>query len=797
MSEKGSALSKPQLFDSILKRALGGMGRGESGRAADEVQQDAGQGRQTRPPVLLFQRPGSTGIRFVESTTMEMANLAARMKFKSPEEFQRFFDSYRKAGKIPATEAASPFFKAQRIIYKTVGARPKRQVKLAEKALSIYPNCADAYAILAGFEDDPEKKRELLEQACAAGKAAFEDEGIVTEEEQDLWSVLPGRSYLRAKLALANFLYEMGEKKEALSQYEEILRLNPGDNQGVRNILVGLYLELDMLKEAGEFLQERRDPFPVWDYAEAYLIYREKGDCRAARGALQRGFYKNPRIPRYLLGEERLPKRLPESSAVGSDEEAQIVSSLIIPYWRRTAGESSWTADTVDEESGFYPNPYSWLKDVIGEIRAGVWPVEALDTFAVRDRISVVWDKVLKKRPIKKGERLIAEILEKHWEFDPLFPLATLPLHKRFVIGGMDPIAHVLFHYVVEDLLSRDNDALSAELRRTLNVLGDAGLGKHEGVHLLTDVYLHQWTAAAANNEPFNAESFVWKLRFVQNVAAGGFSVVAAGGPSRNDRCLCGSGRKFKKCCGRDDSWPRDTLKALAERMNTAGGKLPFPGCPGLALTLPEDPVIHNVLAALGEDNPVIHFINAADLIRRLGEEGDTAAAALAAMRHLERAQAAKMPQFVMMMALLVLLNTMKDPFLAVLGEERAVEAVRQIQEGSEDTRSVEDFWSLIAEIRLARRDVKGAEKAIEEIRATQGEQPSQPTPSLTFLAAKILELKGRLDESRERYLELLALCDQNHGREEFDTIRPKAEKGLAQVEERLRKKVTRSRDRT
>ncbi|MBE3518893.1 MAG: SEC-C domain-containing protein [Firmicutes bacterium] len=789
MGDKGSDLPGRHLVDSMLERALGCMGCGESGRTPGEAQEETKQKRWMRPPVILFQRPGSTSIRVVESTTMEIANVAARMKFESSDELERFFEPYKKAGKVPTVEPASPFFEAQRIIYKTVGASPKRQVKLAKEALSVYANCADAYTILAGFEDNPEKKRSLLERACEVGKAALEDEGIVIGEEQrDLWSVLPGRPYLRAKLALANFLYETGEKREALSLYEEILRLNPGDNQGVRHILIALYLELGVLEEVRKFLRERRDDFPSWDYAEAYLIYREKGDCPAARGALRRGFYKNPRIARYLLGEERLPEHLPESSAAGSDEEAQIISSLIMPYWRPTAAETSWTADTVDEETGLFPNPYSWLKDVIQETTAGLWPVEALDTRRMRERISAVWEKVIGNRRIKKDDLFLAGILERHSEFDPVFFLSTSPSHLRFVIDSMDPVGHVVAHCVVEDLLRRE-DLVGAELRKTLDVLRDAGLGTHEAIHLLVQVYLHEWTTRDSRNQPFSVESFLLKLRFVQNVAAGGFPRLLKSGPSRNDPCLCGSGRKLKKCCAREGSWPLDTLWILAEELKFGGGKLTSPGCPGLTVVLWEDSRYVDSMIELGQDHPILKTLNAFAVVERLADEGHLDEAALGAMRNLDRALAEGIPEIAVAVAFQAMATTRKDPSLAPVAEERAAEAVRQVQ----NTTLVELFWYTVAALRLARRDVKGAEQALEQ-GLSLGESLSPEFMARFMLqAARIKEQGGDLDEARERCLKVLALCDENRGREGFDAIRARAEQCLTQIEARLKEKATRS----
>lgn len=47
-------------------------------------------------------------------------------------------------------------------------------------------------------------------------------------------------------------------------------------------------------------------------------------------------------------------------------------------------------------------------------------------------------------------------------------------------------------------------------------------------------------------------------------------------GPKRNQKCPCGSGLKYKKCClGLDEGWLHDTQKTLVKRLPVEQPKAP------------------------------------------------------------------------------------------------------------------------------------------------------------------------------------------------------------------------------
>jgi len=59
---------------------------------------------------------------------------------------------------------------------------------------------------------------------------------------------------MRARAGLAQCLWELGKHKEAIEHYRDMLRLNPGDNQGIRYILAMCLIELGEIKALQELL---------------------------------------------------------------------------------------------------------------------------------------------------------------------------------------------------------------------------------------------------------------------------------------------------------------------------------------------------------------------------------------------------------------------------------------------------------------------------------------------------------------------------------------------------------------
>src|SRR5205809_704370 len=114
--------------------------------------------------------------------------------------------------------------KAQELIDGAWEADGPDRARMAREALDIYPECADAYSILAGEAATPEQKRELYSKAMAAGKRALGPRGL-DEFTGQLWEEPVTRSYMLAREGLAAALWDLGEREEALAHLRGMLRL--------------------------------------------------------------------------------------------------------------------------------------------------------------------------------------------------------------------------------------------------------------------------------------------------------------------------------------------------------------------------------------------------------------------------------------------------------------------------------------------------------------------------------------------------------------------------------------------
>ena len=181
---------------------------------------------------------------------------------------------------------------------------PRKRVALAREALKVSPDCADAYVLLAEeTAKTAEAAIELYGQGVAAGARALGDAAFV-EDVGAFWGLLETRPYMRARLGLALALWDAGRAEEAIANGAEMLRLNPGDNQGVRYLVLNWLQRAGRDTEAESLLRRYKDDGGTeWAWSAALAAFRRHGgDRAAARKALARAIEANPHVPPYLLG---------------------------------------------------------------------------------------------------------------------------------------------------------------------------------------------------------------------------------------------------------------------------------------------------------------------------------------------------------------------------------------------------------------------------------------------------------------------------------------------------------------
>jgi len=241
---------------------------------------------------------------------------------------------------------------AQEIMYDAWLERDgKKRIALARKALTLTQDCADAYVLLAEqTATDPAEARRLYEKGVEAGERGLGQESFI-EFEGDFWAIVQTRPYMRARFGLAQTLWELGERRDAIVHYRELLRLNPGDNQGVRYELLNALLTEGIDNESEKLLEEYEDEgTAAWAYARALLAFKEFGAGSKANRKLREALKTNPFVPIYLFGLEKPPKKLPGYMGMGDESEALHYLVGNGEVWTETPGAVEWFADIFHSE---------------------------------------------------------------------------------------------------------------------------------------------------------------------------------------------------------------------------------------------------------------------------------------------------------------------------------------------------------------------------------------------------------------------------------------------------------------
>ena len=218
----------------------------------------------------------------------------------------------------------------------------KTAVKLAKQAIAIDPNCADAHLLLGDQSRSPtEALAHYVEATGAAERGLGPD--IFRDGVGDFWLIYETRPYMRARLGLAECLWVLGRHDEAIGHFQGLLRLNPGDNQGIRYRLATALLELGRDDETEVLLRQYDDEGSAdWAFNRALLAFRKHGDSPEALSALTLAKSANKHVLPFLSGEKFIPMDLPSTIGMGDPSEAVSYAAGNLRASRATPGAIPW-----------------------------------------------------------------------------------------------------------------------------------------------------------------------------------------------------------------------------------------------------------------------------------------------------------------------------------------------------------------------------------------------------------------------------------------------------------------------
>lgn len=242
--------------------------------------------------------------------------------------------------------ADNPEFSAQEHAFDAMEAMSEGDCDAAEasaiKALDIDPNCIDALHVLAQLGSENEKdfienlRLTVSRAEKTLGKKYFRDNAGV------FWGMLETRPYMRVRAELAQALYQHGNTSEAIEHIEEMLQLNPNDNQGLRYLLLGWYLEAENVEGAHKLFDAYPDESSaVFAWGRLLLALLSK-DFDMTPELLAEARECNRYVEPFITGRKRLPKKRTGFYSPGDPSEALMCMDEIGDAWKQAPYAIKW-----------------------------------------------------------------------------------------------------------------------------------------------------------------------------------------------------------------------------------------------------------------------------------------------------------------------------------------------------------------------------------------------------------------------------------------------------------------------
>jgi tetratricopeptide (TPR) repeat protein len=276
--------------------------------------------------------------------------LISRQNFKDEEELRTFFNGLagQSLDNLPADFVLSPEEQAQDLVMEAYDLPPAKAKKNIERALSLDPNCIEAYECLAEHEKDGEKALEFFQKGVKIGRKKFGGK-FLKENKGKFWGIHETRPFMSCLASLATMLIYKNKHKESVAIMEEMLELNPNDNQGMRHILLSVLLRLGEYEKFRKYDKMFKDEASsaALLYNRALFLFKTEGDTVKTQKALKKAYEANPFVI-VILFDEKFQIEPFNSYSIGSPEEAMAYLAYGIFAWIKDDENMEWLAKMLE-----------------------------------------------------------------------------------------------------------------------------------------------------------------------------------------------------------------------------------------------------------------------------------------------------------------------------------------------------------------------------------------------------------------------------------------------------------------
>ncbi|MBI2938534.1 MAG: tetratricopeptide repeat protein [Thaumarchaeota archaeon] len=223
-------------------------------------------------------------------------------------------------------------------IYDSPAKAERKLVKIIESS----PHAFDAYSQLAYILWECKQTKEaieLLKEGFSKAKELF-PKGFVLGASKLPWGVLENRPFLRMYGSLGVRYWDLGDFTAAKKIFEDIVEMNPDDNQGVRELLCSCYFELgdkESVLKLCEMYED--DAMPAIMFGRVLVLFRFGRLDEARRALLEAAKYSGNVAMEIMKNKHKAVKTSKPAYIVsGSPYEAQLYWHEFGRHWQETLG---------------------------------------------------------------------------------------------------------------------------------------------------------------------------------------------------------------------------------------------------------------------------------------------------------------------------------------------------------------------------------------------------------------------------------------------------------------------------
>lgn len=264
-----------------------------------------------------------------------------KQNFETEEDVKAFMENFMNA-QDSVDMVKSDAEESQDLVYEAFEATPAKAKKLIKEALELDPTNVDAYNFMGDTEEDPTKAITFYKKAVSLGEKNL-GKKTFKEDKGHFWGIFETRPYMRAKAGLADCYYATGQINEAIKHYKDLVTLNTNDNQGIRYLLSTLYLLENRLKDFERLhTVYLEDASAIFKFNKALCQFKKEGVSKKSQALLKEADHSNPHVIKYLLGQEKMPKAMPEYISPGDKNEAVSYVAHNYRIWDETKDALEW-----------------------------------------------------------------------------------------------------------------------------------------------------------------------------------------------------------------------------------------------------------------------------------------------------------------------------------------------------------------------------------------------------------------------------------------------------------------------